>query len=170
MKPWLLFEQVSNNLHEVKIMRRYCIQKREDYTLYNKLSREIRYLFWIYKSITNWQNKKYTCIRDLEVSHCFLSREIVRKIKDLDPASPHRFLWLSTPGKKTFQFVTCFNYLYIIFQSGHVCCFPRKTMEHWNNSHQVEPRKLWQGMVSCQTNQQSILLISHTNWQNMFNI
>ena len=24
-------------------MRRYCIQKREDYTLYNKLSREIRY-------------------------------------------------------------------------------------------------------------------------------
>ena len=50
--------EVSNNLHEVKIMRRYCIQKREDYTLYNKLSREIR--------------------------------EIVRKIKDLDPASPHR--------------------------------------------------------------------------------
>ena len=36
--------QVSNNLHEVKIMRRYCIQKREDYTLYNKLSREIRYI------------------------------------------------------------------------------------------------------------------------------
>ena len=31
--------QVSNNLHEVKIMKRYCIQKREDYTLYNKLSR-----------------------------------------------------------------------------------------------------------------------------------
>ena len=41
-------------------------------------------------------------------------------------------------------------------------------MEHWNNSHQVEPRKLWQGMVSCQTNQQFIL--SHTNWQNLFNI
>ena len=36
--------EVSNNLHEVKIMRRYCIQKREDYTLYNKLSREIRYI------------------------------------------------------------------------------------------------------------------------------
>ena len=74
------------------------------------------------------------------------------------------------PLEKTFQFVTCFDYLYIIFQSGHVCCFPRETMEHWNNSHQVEPRKLWQGMVSCQTNQQSILLISHTNWQNLFNI
>merc|ERR1712226_453179 len=50
--------EVDNNLHEVKIMKRYAIQKREDYTLYNKLSREIR--------------------------------EIVRKIKDLDPASPHR--------------------------------------------------------------------------------
>jgi len=50
--------EVSNNLHEVKIMKRYCIQKREDYTLYNKLSREIR--------------------------------EIVRRIKDLDPNSSHR--------------------------------------------------------------------------------
>ena len=55
MELWLLCQQVSNNLHEVKIMRRYCIQKREDYTLYNKLSREIRYLFWLHKSITNWQ-------------------------------------------------------------------------------------------------------------------
>ena len=34
--------EVDNNLHEVKVMRSYCIQKREDYTLYNKLSREIR--------------------------------------------------------------------------------------------------------------------------------
>ena len=34
--------KVDNNLHEVKVMRSYCIQKREDYTLYNKLSREIR--------------------------------------------------------------------------------------------------------------------------------
>ena len=50
--------EASNNLHEVKIMKRYHIQKREDYTLYNKLSREIR--------------------------------DIVRKIKDLDPKSPHR--------------------------------------------------------------------------------
>jgi hypothetical protein len=24
--------EVDNNLHEVKVMRRYCIQKREDYT------------------------------------------------------------------------------------------------------------------------------------------
>jgi U3 small nucleolar ribonucleoprotein protein IMP3 len=50
--------EMDNNLHEVKIMKRYCIQKREDYTVYNKLSREIR--------------------------------EIVRKVKDLDPKSQHR--------------------------------------------------------------------------------
>jgi U3 small nucleolar ribonucleoprotein protein IMP3 len=34
--------EVDNNLHEVKVMKRFCIQKREDYTLYNKMSREIR--------------------------------------------------------------------------------------------------------------------------------
>ena len=50
--------EASNNLHEAKIMKRYHIQKREEYTLYNKLSREIR--------------------------------DIVRKIKDLDPKSSHR--------------------------------------------------------------------------------
>jgi len=50
--------EASNNLHEIKVMRRFGIQKREEYTLYNKMSREIR--------------------------------EIVRKVKDLDPKSPHR--------------------------------------------------------------------------------
>ncbi|KAH7984093.1 hypothetical protein HPB52_016977 [Rhipicephalus sanguineus] len=34
--------EVDNNLHEVKIMRKYYVQKREDYTKYNKLSRAIR--------------------------------------------------------------------------------------------------------------------------------
>lgn len=34
--------EVDNNLHEVKVMKKFCIQKREDYTMYNKLSREIR--------------------------------------------------------------------------------------------------------------------------------
>ena len=34
--------EVDNNLHEVKVMKKFFIQKREDYTLYNKLSREIR--------------------------------------------------------------------------------------------------------------------------------
>ncbi|XP_075227288.1 U3 small nucleolar ribonucleoprotein IMP3 [Lycorma delicatula] len=36
--------EADNNLHEVKVMRKYYIQKREDYTKYNKLSREIREL------------------------------------------------------------------------------------------------------------------------------
>ncbi|XP_063223687.1 U3 small nucleolar ribonucleoprotein protein IMP3 isoform X1 [Bacillus rossius redtenbacheri] len=36
--------EADNNLHEVKILKRYCIQKREDYTKYNKLSRQIREL------------------------------------------------------------------------------------------------------------------------------
>uniref|UniRef100_A0A0X3PJ84 U3 small nucleolar ribonucleoprotein protein IMP3 n=1 Tax=Schistocephalus solidus TaxID=70667 RepID=A0A0X3PJ84_SCHSO len=32
----------DNNLHELKIMKKFYIQKREDYTLYNKLSKKIR--------------------------------------------------------------------------------------------------------------------------------
>ncbi|XP_071559931.1 U3 small nucleolar ribonucleoprotein protein IMP3-like [Temnothorax nylanderi] len=36
--------QADHNLHEVKILKRYCIQKRSDYTVYNKLSRDIREL------------------------------------------------------------------------------------------------------------------------------
>ncbi|XP_062382644.1 U3 small nucleolar ribonucleoprotein protein IMP3 [Sardina pilchardus] len=36
--------EVDNNLHEVKILRKYHIEKREDYTKYNKLSRHIREL------------------------------------------------------------------------------------------------------------------------------
>ncbi|KAG5847512.1 U3 small nucleolar ribonucleoprotein protein IMP3 [Anguilla rostrata] len=36
--------EVDNNLHEVKVLRRYHIEKREDYTKYNKLSREVREL------------------------------------------------------------------------------------------------------------------------------
>uniref|UniRef100_A0A671Q8Y0 U3 small nucleolar ribonucleoprotein protein IMP3-like n=1 Tax=Sinocyclocheilus anshuiensis TaxID=1608454 RepID=A0A671Q8Y0_9TELE len=35
--------EVDNNLHEVKVLRKY-IEKREDYTKYNKLSRNIRVL------------------------------------------------------------------------------------------------------------------------------
>uniref|UniRef100_A0A1A8ETA3 U3 small nucleolar ribonucleoprotein protein IMP3 n=1 Tax=Nothobranchius korthausae TaxID=1143690 RepID=A0A1A8ETA3_9TELE len=36
--------EVDNNLHEVKVLRRYHIEKREDYMKYNKLSRSIRTL------------------------------------------------------------------------------------------------------------------------------
>lgn len=34
--------EVDNSLHENKIMRKYHLKKREEYTIYNKLSREIR--------------------------------------------------------------------------------------------------------------------------------
>ncbi|GAB6023178.1 Small subunit (SSU) processome component [Chamberlinius hualienensis] len=34
--------EVDNNLHEVAVMRRYHVQKREDYNTYKKLSRNIR--------------------------------------------------------------------------------------------------------------------------------
>ncbi|ODM93620.1 U3 small nucleolar ribonucleoprotein IMP3 [Orchesella cincta] len=34
--------EADNNLHEVKVMKKYHVQKREDYTAYNKLSRKIR--------------------------------------------------------------------------------------------------------------------------------
>ncbi|KAK7075189.1 Small subunit (SSU) processome component [Halocaridina rubra] len=36
--------KVDNNLREVKILRKYMIQRREDYTLYNKLACEIHRL------------------------------------------------------------------------------------------------------------------------------
>ncbi|KAK9874104.1 hypothetical protein WA026_002458 [Henosepilachna vigintioctopunctata] len=36
--------ELDNNLHEVKILKKYGIQKREDYTRYNKLARSIREL------------------------------------------------------------------------------------------------------------------------------
>ncbi|GLV44038.1 uncharacterized protein CBL_12666 [Carabus blaptoides fortunei] len=36
--------EVDNNLHEVKVLKKYHIQKREDYTLYNKIARNIREL------------------------------------------------------------------------------------------------------------------------------
>ncbi|CAG0914032.1 unnamed protein product [Notodromas monacha] len=53
--------EVDNNLHEVKVLRRYGIQKREDYTKYNKLSRE--------------------------------TRELARKIKEIDPKDPKRAIF-----------------------------------------------------------------------------
>ncbi|GFT13609.1 u3 small nucleolar ribonucleoprotein protein IMP3 [Trichonephila clavipes] len=43
--------EVDNNLHEVKIMKRYGLQKREDYTRYNQLSRQIRELARMIKDL-----------------------------------------------------------------------------------------------------------------------
>jgi len=38
----LSWPELDNNLHELKVMKKFYVQKREDYTKYNKLSREIR--------------------------------------------------------------------------------------------------------------------------------
>lgn len=35
--------EIDNNQHELKIMRKYRILKREQYTMYNKLSRFYKY-------------------------------------------------------------------------------------------------------------------------------
>ncbi|XP_075051275.1 U3 small nucleolar ribonucleoprotein IMP3 [Mixophyes fleayi] len=36
--------EVDNNIHEVKVLRKYHLNRREDYTIYNKLSRSVREL------------------------------------------------------------------------------------------------------------------------------
>ncbi|KAM4044714.1 U3 small nucleolar ribonucleoprotein IMP3 [Anomaloglossus baeobatrachus] len=36
--------EVDNNVHEVKVLRKYHLDRREDYTAYNKLSRAVREL------------------------------------------------------------------------------------------------------------------------------
>ncbi|XP_005994130.1 U3 small nucleolar ribonucleoprotein protein IMP3 isoform X1 [Latimeria chalumnae] len=36
--------EVDQNLHEVKVLRKFHLEKREDYTKYNKLSRSVREL------------------------------------------------------------------------------------------------------------------------------
>ena len=41
--------EIDNNQHELKIMRKYRILKREQYTMYNKLSRFYKY---------NWKTLK----------------------------------------------------------------------------------------------------------------
>ncbi|KAG8199411.1 hypothetical protein JTE90_000279 [Oedothorax gibbosus] len=43
--------EVDNNLHELKIMKKFHVQKREDYTRYNKLSRKIRALGHLIKDL-----------------------------------------------------------------------------------------------------------------------
>ncbi|XP_071992728.1 U3 small nucleolar ribonucleoprotein protein IMP3 [Engystomops pustulosus] len=36
--------EVDNNVHELKVLRKYHLDRREDYTIYNKLSRNVREL------------------------------------------------------------------------------------------------------------------------------
>lgn len=64
--------EADNNLHEVTILRRYRIQRREDYVAYNKLSRQVRAVV-----------RK---LRDLDPKDPFRVRstaEILRKLYDM---------------------------------------------------------------------------------------
>uniref|UniRef100_A0A0A9WC67 U3 small nucleolar ribonucleoprotein protein IMP3 n=1 Tax=Lygus hesperus TaxID=30085 RepID=A0A0A9WC67_LYGHE len=45
--------KVDNNLHEVKHLKRYFVQKREDYSKYNQLAKEIRSIAHKIKSLDN---------------------------------------------------------------------------------------------------------------------
>ena len=65
--------EVDNNLHEVKVMKRYCIQKREDYTMYNKLSREIREIVRRIKDLVRFIliGNNLTCFRAIN-TQCLL--------------------------------------------------------------------------------------------------
>ncbi|KAG8238004.1 hypothetical protein J437_LFUL017793 [Ladona fulva] len=53
--------EVDNNLHEIKIMRKYNIQKREDYTKCKKLAREIREVVSKVKDLDNKDPFRVDC-------------------------------------------------------------------------------------------------------------
>ena len=79
--------EVDNNLHEVRVMKKYYIQKREDYTKYicilcitNSLKFNFIYLFQI--------DRYNKLSREI--------REIADKIKELDPKDPFRIESSST--------------------------------------------------------------------------
>uniref|UniRef100_A0A8C4TGP9 IMP U3 small nucleolar ribonucleoprotein 3 n=1 Tax=Erpetoichthys calabaricus TaxID=27687 RepID=A0A8C4TGP9_ERPCA len=57
--------EVDNNLHELKVLRRYRIEKREDYTRYNKLSRNVRDLAVKIKDLNEKDPFRVTCTQQL---------------------------------------------------------------------------------------------------------
>ena len=61
--------EIDNNLHQVKILRRFRIQNREDYTAYNKMARQIREI----------ANK----IRDLDPDHPYKKEATAALLKKL---------------------------------------------------------------------------------------
>jgi len=63
---------VDNSLHENKIMRIYAIEKREHYTIYNKLSREVRELA-----------KKIRDLDDKNPNKLILTRRLLAKLYDI---------------------------------------------------------------------------------------
>ncbi|XP_028666530.2 U3 small nucleolar ribonucleoprotein protein IMP3 [Erpetoichthys calabaricus] len=57
--------EVDNNLHELKVLRRYRIEKREDYTRYNKLSRNVRDLAVKIQDLNEKDPFRVTCTQQL---------------------------------------------------------------------------------------------------------
>lgn len=65
---------IDNSLHENKIMRRYCVEKREHYTLYNKLSREVS-------------------VGDVKIGLAKKKiREMAKRIRDLEDKNPNKLV------------------------------------------------------------------------------
>ncbi|XP_072176820.1 U3 small nucleolar ribonucleoprotein protein IMP3-like [Diadema setosum] len=57
--------EVDNNLNEVKVMRRYHLPRREDYTRYNKLSRRVRDLVNKIKQLDSKDPFRTKCTTEL---------------------------------------------------------------------------------------------------------
>lgn len=73
--------EADNNLHEVKILKKYHIQKREDYAKYVLYILHIHTLhIFLYIQIFLFRYKKLA--RDI--------RELARKIKEVDSKHPFR--------------------------------------------------------------------------------
>uniref|UniRef100_A0A915E9M2 Ribosomal protein S4/S9 N-terminal domain-containing protein n=1 Tax=Ditylenchus dipsaci TaxID=166011 RepID=A0A915E9M2_9BILA len=64
--------ETDNSPHENKIMRKYHIEKREHYTLYNKLSREVRDLA-----------AKVRDLNDRNPNKAILARRLLGKLYDM---------------------------------------------------------------------------------------
>lgn len=74
--------KLDNNIHEIAILRRYKIQKRDDYT---------KYIDFLWLNLCNWVTKLYDTI--LYLRYCRLAMQIqnlARSIKELDPKDPFR--------------------------------------------------------------------------------
>lgn len=83
--------EADNNLHEVRVLRKYHIQKREDYTalvwnrIWNILWKALKFfLVMVFKKVWLFFN----LYRYNKLSRNI--REVARKIKDLDPKNPFR--------------------------------------------------------------------------------
>ncbi|GFS32189.1 u3 small nucleolar ribonucleoprotein protein IMP3 [Nephila pilipes] len=77
--------EADNNLHEIKIMNKYCVQKREDFTRYNKLSAKIRKLADMIKELDMTDPfRKEAADKFLPLLH---SMSLIKKKNELEECS-----------------------------------------------------------------------------------